>query len=699
MLSEPLLRSKRVARFHTISQVLSNRLELVASAGSMRAIREGLIWLTPPLLVSASFLVLAALAQLLGLSTDLVKTLERAHAGLSVLLPFMVTASIAYMLSIQYRVPRLPIVFFCTCYIQLASVWLAPYPNIAGTVVLFLAITAPLICVPVMVWLSRQPWLRIVKSDLVGSNVQEAMNLFVPGLITMAILVLILSGVAQSPLLWHTQLPLELMNPREPYRSGLILTTLNSVLWFFGINGYYALQPLIKIIDQASLAAASDFIFGLPGPSELSSGLLGAFVFIGGAGATLSLALAMLFFCQGRVLRLLALASLPISLLNVNEILLFGLPIILNPRLFIPFLVVPSVNLVLALAVTQIGWVNVATIPVPFNAPVLLNAYVSTSGDWMGVALQLSLVCLGMGIYTPFIRAIDNSCQSKAIYLRSLDTTFTRLPAEAELQTQDYIAQYKNSYAQRERTLEHIREISEYTFFLEYQPQVSRRTGRCTGSEVLIRARNAQGDLQSPGQFLHSLSQGGLMRELDLWVADRAVKQALRWRDQGFSLPMSFNVTGCTLISATHCDRLIQLLKKAQGMVGIEITEEEMLSDVDAVQAALTRIRAVGAHVSIDDFGTAYSSMSYLHLFDVDTIKIDRSFVVASEHSKGERVLHGLLSFCESLQLSVVVEGVETQAQYDALSGFDNLTIQGWYFSPSISAELLPEFVASRAQA
>ncbi|MBR7559507.1 hypothetical protein KC218_23450, partial [Mycobacterium tuberculosis] len=90
--------------------------------------------------------------------------------------------------------------------------------------------------------------------------------------------------------------------------------------------------------------------------------------------ATLSLALAVLLFCRGRGLRVLALAALPISLLNVNEILLFGLPIILNLRLLVPFLAVPAINLVVAVTVVQAGWVAPASMVLPLTAPVVFNA-------------------------------------------------------------------------------------------------------------------------------------------------------------------------------------------------------------------------------------------------------------------------------------------------------------------------------------
>ncbi len=685
--------------FPTVQLFLTQRLAALAGADAMRAIREGLLWLVPCLLVSAAFLVLSALAQLAGLPPWVAQVLSGLHAEISSILPLLVAASIGYMLSIRHRLPRLPVAFLCFAYVEIAAFLLRDYPRAAATLVLFIAIASPLVNVPLMARLHRQRWTRIAHGDFVSENVQDAMNLVIPGVITATLLVAVLMGLQQVPALTQAELPLAVAAPETPYRSGVLITALNSALWFFGIHGYHALQPFFQVLDQAVLSNAADLAAGQAPRHALSSGLLGAFVFIGGSGATLSLALATLLFCQGRGLRLLALASLPISLLNVNEILLFGLPIILNLRLFIPFLAVPVLNLVIALAAVRAGWVAAASVELPLNAPVLFNAYVSTGGDVAAIVLQVLLVGLGTLVYAPYIRAIDRTGQNDApIHLRALDTTFTRLPEEASLFAHDPVVHAHRVQALRETTLAHIRRISEYEFHLEFQPQVSRLSGLCTGCEALLRARDPQGHVQPPGSFLRWLGEAGLMREVDLWVASAAVRQHQHWRGQGFALPISVNVTGGTLTSPAHCTRLVQILAQARGQVGVEITEEALVGDVPTIRQAIERLHAVGAKVAIDDFGTGCSSMSYLHQFDVDAIKIDRSFVVAREHAKGALVMDGLLRFCEALHLAIVVEGVETEAQYQALDSPSELMVQGWYFCRAMPGELVPGFAQERAR-
>ena len=677
--------------------LLTQRLAALAGAGTMRALREGLLWLVPCLLVSAAFLLASALAQMAGLPAPVVQWLAGLHTEISAALPLLVAASIGYMLAIRHRLPRLPVAFLCLVYVEIAAFVLRGHPRAAATLVLFIAIASPLINVPLMARLHARRWTRIARGGLVGESVRDAMNLVVPGIVTAALLAAVLAALAQVPALTQAELPLALAAPESPYRSGVLLAALNSVLWFFGIHGYYAMQPFFQVLDQAVVLNAADAAAGLAPRHALTSGLMGAFVFVGGAGGTLSLSLAALLFCRGRGLRLVALASLPVSLLNVNEILLFGLPVILNPRLLVPFVAVPVLNLALSLAAVQAGWVAAATVKLPFTMPVLLNAYVSTGGDAAAVLLQVLLVGLGTLVYAPYIRALDQAGREEnAIHLRAFDTTFTRLPEEAGLATRDPVEQAHREQARRETVLAHIRRISEYDFHLEYQPQVALPGGRCTGCEALLRARDRSGATQPPGTLLPWLAEAGLMREVDLWVAGSAVQQHRQWSEQGFALPISINVTGATLTSPGHCERLVKILARAGGQVGIEITEEALAGDVPAIRQAIARIHAIGAKVAIDDFGTGYSSLSYLHQFDVDVIKIDRSFVIARDDPKGAQVMDGLLRLCEALRLPTVVEGVETEAQCRALQSPAGLIVQGWHFSRALPAQEVAAFARGR---
>ncbi|MGN7440904.1 EAL domain-containing protein [Pseudomonas lactis] len=683
---------------HTLFKLfLTQRLAVLASTESLRAIREGLLWILPCLLVSAGFLILSECAQALGFDPQVVSFLAGLHKQISSVIPLLVAASIGYMLAIQHRLPQLPVAFLCLAHVVVATFVLREYPRASATFLLFIAIASPLINVPAIAWLHRFRWTRLVNQDLVGHNLKGTINMVVPGALTALSLVAVLSLLLLIPHVAQIQGPQVLDALQAPYGSGLFVTLMNSLLWFFGIHGVYAMQPLFDALDQAVALNGAALAAGEPVLYLLNNGLLGSFAFIGGSGATLCLLLAILLFSKSQSMRLLAVASLPLSLFNVSEVLLFGLPIILNPRLFIPFLLVPAFNAMVALMVVQLGWVSPAVASVPFTAPVLLNAYLSTHGDVAAVVLQIVLLGAGTLVYAPYVRAIHRqSSDGGTVYLKSLDMTFRGLEEKGRLLEFDPVLATHQTLARQAAELNRIQQISDYEFYLEFQPQVSTRTGLCTGCEALMRARDSQGTVHSPWEFLQWLAHARLMPDVDVWVASQAVRQYQKWQKVGFELPMTINISSTTLKDAAYGDRLVEILAQAQGRVSVEITEDALVSDIPATRQTIQKLQAMGAKVYLDDFGTGFSALSYLHQFPVDFIKIDRSFVVAQRDPKGAQVLTGMLRFCEALDLGVVVEGVETAEQLAFLSHGPELFIQGWYFSKALPGDQLPRFVRER---
>ena len=683
---------------HTLFKLfLTQRLAVLASTESLRAIREGLLWILPCLLVSAGFLILSECALALGFDPQVVSFLAGLHKQISSVIPLLVAASIGYMLAIQHRLPQLPVAFLCLAHVVVATFVLRDYPRASATFLLFIAIASPLINVPAIAWLHRFRWTRLVNQDLVGHNLKGTINMVIPGALTALSLVAVLSLLLLIPHVAQIQGPQVLDALQTPYGSGLFVTLMNSLLWFFGIHGVYAMQPLFDALDQAVALNGAALAAGEPVLYLLNNGLLGSFAFIGGSGATLCLLLAILLFSKSQSMRLLAVASLPLSLFNVSEVLLFGLPIILNPRLFIPFLLVPAFNAMVALMVVQLGWVSPAVASVPFTAPVLLNAYLSTHGDVAAVVLQIVLLGAGTLVYAPYVRAIHRqSSDGGTVYLKSLDMTFRGLEEKGRLLEFDPVLATHQTLARQAAELNRIQQISDYEFYLEFQPQVSTRTGLCTGCEALMRARDSQGTVHSPWEFLQWLAHARLMPDVDVWVASQAVRQYQKWQKVGFELPMTINISSTTLKDAAYGDRLVEILGQARGQVSVEITEDALVSDIPATRQTIQKLQAMGAKVYLDDFGTGFSALSYLHQFPVDFIKIDRSFVVAQHDPKGAQVLTGMLRFCEALDLGVVVEGVETAEQLAFLSNGPELFIQGWYFSKALPGDQLPRFVRER---
>jgi EAL domain-containing protein (putative c-di-GMP-specific phosphodiesterase class I) len=230
-------------------------------------------------------------------------------------------------------------------------------------------------------------------------------------------------------------------------------------------------------------------------------------------------------------------------------------------------------------------------------------------------------------------------------------------------------------------------------FLLEYQPIVDARTRNVVAAEALLRWNHPTKGLLEPSVFLDATNSRDFVNTLGEWVLNEACAQAARWRrDDGLYLRMAINVQPRHMQS----DRAyIALLRRAlvehqlpAGAIELELTEKTIVRDMDWAIAILTEIRDLGFGIAIDDFGTGYNSLSYLKSFPVTTIKIDRSFVTEiGTDSFSEALSSAVAALGKARNLRVIAEGVETEEQCEKLVALGCDELQGFFFSPPISAE------------
>lgn len=311
---------------------------------SMHAIRESMVWLIPCLMLSSFALLLASMGELLlGNRPTWVEVLYQTNQVVADFFPYLMTATIAYVLAMQWRLPRPPMALLAIVYLVMASAMTHSGTTLI-TFHIILAIITPLYITPLMAKLMAINVLKMTSSDSAGSIVRESLNMVIPAIVV-AFVVMAFNSLFLTVVSDISLDKLMLMDyANDPYVFGLTFASLNSLLWFFGIHGYYALLPMVDMLQEASNLSYSTMMAGGIAPYPMNLSFMGSFVFVGGSGSTLSLVLALLLFAKQRTLRLIAMASVPIALINVNEILLFGLPIIYNPRLLLPFVLTPLVN-------------------------------------------------------------------------------------------------------------------------------------------------------------------------------------------------------------------------------------------------------------------------------------------------------------------------------------------------------------------
>lgn len=653
-------------------------------APSLQAIREGMIWLIPCLMLSAFALFFASMGEFVGGGrSGWINALYDVHNAIASFFPYLMTATISYVLAMQWKLARPPMALLSIIFLLIVG-HVVPADDTLKMFHIVIAIVTPLYAIPILAHLLHVPQLRITNSDSGGKLVKESLNLVLPALLT-AFIVVVINYLIFSMISFGDGLKLvQLDYANEPYEFGITFAAMSSLLWFLGVHGYYALLPLVELLQQASSLNYSTFVAGGEGHYAMNLSMMGTFVFIGGSGATLSLVVAMLLFAKQKSLKLIAIASIPIGLINVNEILLFGLPIILNPRMFLPFFLTPAVHVVTTLLAIEIGVINVPSASVPFNAPIIINAWLATSGDWGGVLLQLFNIAVGVVIYYPSVRNLNRLYSNREIKIDFLDTVYVRRREEADTLKDDPIATANDRARRAQEVEQRLEHIGSKEFCLEYQPQVSHQTGRVVGCEALIRAIEPDGTLVYPGTFLPWLEEAGLMKDVDLWVLKTVAKDIQEWNRIGLYVPVSINLTPAFLADQECMDKLEYILAPVASQVHIEITEETLLVDEQVLARSFNLLHQLGVAVYIDDFGTGFSSLSYLNRFEVDAIKVDRSFVLALDNEKGKKVFMSLLSVAEQLGLEVVIEGVESQQQLNHIPAKEHISIQGWYYSRSL---------------
>ena len=177
--------------------------------------------------------------------------------------------------------------------------------------------------------------------------------------------------------------------------------------WFFGVNGGSVVgavfNPILQTLSADNLAA---FQAGQALPNIISQQFQDLFATLGGCGSTLSLLIAMLLFCHSKRIKELGKLALIPGVFGINEPIVFGLPIVLNPMILIPFMLVPTINIVISYVCMSIGLVPLCSgVAIPWTMPVVLSGFLATG--WQGAVLQLLLLILGVFIYMPFIKMMD----------------------------------------------------------------------------------------------------------------------------------------------------------------------------------------------------------------------------------------------------------------------------------------------------
>lgn len=470
--------------------------------------------------------------------------------------------------------------------------------------------------------------------------------------------------------------------------KGFFFVLLSSLLWFFGIHGSDTLESVMQTYFAPGLAVNQAAVAAGDAPTEiLVKQFFDCFVLMGGCGAAICLLISILIFSRNRARRGLGLAAAFPMIFNINELMVFGLPIIFNPIMLIPFITVPLVCYTLSYSAIASGAVPVITGAIEWTTPIILGGYHAT-GSFAGSILQIVNVVIGVLIYSPFVRMLDR--QDEAKYKKAYDLFVDYFRRNEQSLAGVKLIELDNVYGEFAKILcADLEHSLKKGVVLAYQPQYNFE-GKCIGAEALLRWKHPIYGTVYPPAVIKLAEEGGFLAALEEAVLQQAIDDRPKLLEKfGPGVKLSVNVTGSTVVTPRFLQFCRQLSGKDDLFNGVnmclEVTEQAALSFDENTINTLRAFRELGLSLAIDDFSMGQTSINYLKENLFDLIKLDGSLVKGLlTNSNCREIILSIVKLASNLHLTVLAEFVETESQRDALHEVHCDCYQGYLYSPAV---------------
>lgn len=456
------------------------------------------------------------------------------------------------------------------------------------------------------------------------------------------------------------------------YIGGLLIMFFESVLWMFGVHGG-------NVFDTLLTSETSVFAFG--NGSIMNKPFIDTFVLMGGCGTTLCLFAAILLFSRDkRTRKLTKLAGVPL-IFNINEILVFGVPIVFNPIYMVPFVLTPMVSYTIAYIAISLQLVpQIVNSSVQWTTPVIVNGYQAT-GSVAGSLLQLILLVTGTLIYLPFVRMADKiSIENERKYLDCL----TDICRRSEAANQPYRLNNVNTilYSFEDNLFTKlISDIREGSVGIHYQPQV--QDDRIISAEVLLRFKYRDNMEVYPPLVVGIARNRGVFDEMSKVICKRALADLAEIQRIIPDFKIAVNLGLDLLMDEAFREWMIEEVQSShvsRNSFGIEITEDANISDADVYQAVFEQMKQSGVEVSMDDFSMGNTSITILQKNYFDFVKIDGTLTKELENDRIRSIVSSIIQLGRKLNFKVVAEYVETKQQRDQLLAMGCNIFQGYLY-------------------
>lgn len=456
------------------------------------------------------------------------------------------------------------------------------------------------------------------------------------------------------------------------YLGGALIMFAESLFWFFGIHGGNVFDTLLTNPEGA---------FALANGQIMSKPFIDTFVLMGGCGTTACLFIALLLFTKDRKKKKLCrLAGAPL-LFNVNELLVFGVPIVLNPIYLIPFILCPFLCYTTAYLATYWGLVpQITNASVQWTTPIIISGYQAT-GSVVGSILQIFQLLLGVAVYLPFV-LLDNKMakENEYRYLSEL-TDICRSCESREIPYSIDNQKHALRAFEDDVASNLFDDIQKGNIYLRYQPQVE--NGKIVSAEALLRFKYNDCGYVYPPLAVAIACKNNLFCALSQEIVKQAITDLKKAQQIDPDFKIAVNLKLDLLMQEDFRIWLIGWVSDSSlppYTFGVEITEDAKLSDSEDYVNAFHQLKQACIEIYMDDFSMGHTSISFLQKNYFDYIKIDGNLIKQIENERVQSIVSSIVQLSKELRFRVIAEYVETEKQRDILLGMGCYILQGYLY-------------------
>ena len=538
---------------------------------------------------------------------------------------------------------------------------------------------------------------KTIYVDGADSEFNSALHMILPCLcvtLTFAVvnyLVNVIFGVQSLQHLFMNVMDAVFMKMHRSYSSGLLFTTLASIMWWFGIHGN-------NVLNQV---AEDMFVTIIPG-EIVSKSFIDVYVNMGGTGCTIGLLIAMMIFGKRNSTKKLSRMAVVPGIFNIGELMVFGFPIIYNPPMIIPFVLAPVFCFTNAYIMTKVGFVPTVDTSVVWTIPPLFSGYLAT-GSYRAVLLQIVNIIISVVCYAPFV--VISERKSLDEFSSAVNTLVLMLKKKEETGEEVILTECEGNVGRIAKTLAMDLEtslgasapgseaVTENPLMIYYQPQYD-NDGVCIGAESLLRWKHKQCGIVYPPLVVQIAKESGNIYKFETNIIERAIMDSESLRKRfGDKFKLSVNVTVPTLTDKRFISFLQTMAvryKLKTGNICLEITEETELVNSKEIGDLIREIRSFGYLFALDDFSMGHTSLQYLQHNHFDIVKLDGNLVKSVlDNERTKEIISSIVFLSKSLDFKVVAEFVETVEQREALKGIGCHIYQGYLYSPAVPMDSL----------